>query len=54
MSQTSKALGAFGFVLCVENAYLGTRFDPIHVGLPSILIKEVSKSNACDPFLITK
>ncbi|XP_058753175.1 subtilisin-like protease SBT2.6 [Vicia villosa] len=44
VSETAKALGAVGFVLCVENASPGTRFDPVPVGLPGILITDVSIS----------
>ncbi|XVF47667.1 hypothetical protein PTKIN_Ptkin03bG0128500 [Pterospermum kingtungense] len=44
VSETAKALGAIGFVLVVENASPGTKFDPVPVGLPGILITDVSKS----------
>ncbi|WJX28229.1 hypothetical protein P8452_16976 [Trifolium repens] len=44
VSETAKALGAVGFVLCVENVSPGTKFDPVPVGLPGILITDVSKS----------
>ncbi|GAU25335.1 hypothetical protein TSUD_375980 [Trifolium subterraneum] len=46
VSETAKALGAVGFVLCVENVSPGTKFDPVPVGLPGILITDVSKSKA--------
>ncbi|KAK7388136.1 hypothetical protein VNO78_22942 [Psophocarpus tetragonolobus] len=44
VSETAKALGAVGFVLCVENVSPGTKFDPVPVGLPGILITDVSYS----------
>ncbi|KAI5659441.1 hypothetical protein M9H77_28234 [Catharanthus roseus] len=44
VSQTAKSLGAIGFVLAVENASPGTKFDPVPVGIPGILITDVSKS----------
>ncbi|KAL5149471.1 Subtilisin-like protease SBT2.6 [Glycine soja] len=44
VSETAKALGAVGFVLCVENNSPGTKFDPVPVGLPGILITDVSNS----------
>ncbi|KAK6126599.1 hypothetical protein DH2020_039645 [Rehmannia glutinosa] len=44
VSQTAKSLGAAGFVLAVENASPGTKFDPVPVGIPGILITDVSKS----------
>ncbi|XP_061364576.1 subtilisin-like protease SBT2.5 isoform X2 [Gastrolobium bilobum] len=44
VSETAKALGAVGFVLCVENVSPGTQFDPVPVGLPRILITDVSNS----------
>ncbi|WJX24084.1 hypothetical protein P8452_13234 [Trifolium repens] len=44
VSETAKTLGAVGFVLCVENVSPGTKFDPVPVGLPGILITDVSKS----------
>ncbi|XP_027359980.1 subtilisin-like protease SBT2.6 [Abrus precatorius] len=44
VSETAKALGAVGFVLCVENVSPGTKFDPVPVGLPGILITDISKS----------
>ncbi|XP_052199696.1 subtilisin-like protease SBT2.5 [Diospyros lotus] len=44
VSQTAKSLGAIGFVLAVENVSPGTKFDPVPVGIPGILITDVSKS----------
>jgi len=44
VSETAKALGAVGFVLCVENVSPGSKFDPVPVGLPGILITDVSYS----------
>ncbi|KAJ0524930.1 putative cucumisin [Helianthus annuus] len=45
VANTAKALGAVGFVLAVENASPGTKFDPVPVGMPGILITDVSKSS---------
>ncbi|XP_059634607.1 subtilisin-like protease SBT2.5 [Cornus florida] len=44
VSETAKSLGAIGFVLAVENVSPGTKFDPVPVGIPGILITDVSKS----------
>lgn len=44
VSQTARALGAAGFVLAVENISPGSKFDPVPVGIPGILITDVSKS----------
>ncbi|KAK4760169.1 hypothetical protein SAY87_023300 [Trapa incisa] len=44
VSQTAKSLGAAGFVLAVENVSPGTKFDPVPVGIPGILIFDVTKS----------
>ncbi|XP_028774151.1 subtilisin-like protease SBT2.5 [Neltuma alba] len=44
VSETAKALGAVGFVLCVENVSPGTKFDPVPVGIPGILITDVSNT----------
>ncbi|KAJ8751057.1 hypothetical protein K2173_016238 [Erythroxylum novogranatense] len=44
VSETAKSLGAVGFVLAVENVSPGTKFDPVPVGLPGIVITDVSKS----------
>ncbi|KAI4344453.1 hypothetical protein L6164_011679 [Bauhinia variegata] len=44
VAETAKALGAVGFVLCVENVSPGTKFDPVPVSIPGILITDVSKS----------
>lgn len=44
VSETAKSLGAVGFVLAVENVSPGTKFDPVPVGIPGILITDVTKS----------
>ncbi|XP_030544942.1 subtilisin-like protease SBT2.5 isoform X1 [Rhodamnia argentea] len=44
VSETAKSLGAIGFVLAVENVSPGTKFDPVPVGVPGVLITDVSKS----------
>ncbi|KAL7092428.1 hypothetical protein ACP275_12G163900 [Erythranthe tilingii] len=44
VSETAKALGAVGFVLAVETASPGTKFDPVPVGIPGILITDCIKS----------
>ncbi|GJX24263.1 subtilisin-like protease SBT2.5 isoform X1 [Tanacetum coccineum] len=44
VAQTAKSLGAIGFVLAVENASPGTKFDPVPVGMPGILITDVKNS----------
>jgi hypothetical protein len=44
VSETVRSLGAIGFVLAVENISPGTKFDPVPVGVPGILITDVSKS----------
>ncbi|KAL4590065.1 hypothetical protein LXL04_002984 [Taraxacum kok-saghyz] len=44
VAQTAKALGAIGFVLAVENVSPGTKFDPMAIGMPGILITDVDKS----------
>ncbi|XP_076956379.1 subtilisin-like protease SBT2.6 [Bidens hawaiensis] len=44
VAETAKSLGAVGFVLAVENASPGTKFDPVPVGMPGILITDVSNS----------
>lgn len=43
-SETAKSLGAAGFVVAVENSFPGTKFDPVPVAIPGILISDVSKS----------
>ncbi|MED6122521.1 hypothetical protein PIB30_040518 [Stylosanthes scabra] len=48
VSETAKALGAVGFVLCVENASPETRFDPVPVGVPGIVIVDVRNSKVRD------
>ncbi|XP_031501310.1 subtilisin-like protease SBT2.5 [Nymphaea colorata] len=44
VSQTAKSLGAVGFVLAVESFSPEAKFDPIPVGIPGIVITDVSKS----------
>ncbi|KAL5974159.1 hypothetical protein ACLOJK_030822 [Asimina triloba] len=44
VAETAKSLGAAGFVLAVENASPGTKFEPVPVGIAGILITDVSKS----------
>lgn len=44
VAETAKSIGAIGFVLAVENASPGTKFDPVPVGIPGILITDVSNS----------
>ena len=44
VSQTAKSLGAAGFIVAVENSYPGTKFDPVPVSIPGILITDVSKT----------
>ncbi|KAI8571441.1 hypothetical protein RHMOL_Rhmol01G0120700 [Rhododendron molle] len=44
VSETAKSLGAIGFVLAVENVSPGAKFDPVPVGVPGIVITDVSKS----------
>ncbi|XP_023757650.1 subtilisin-like protease SBT2.6 isoform X1 [Lactuca sativa] len=44
VAQTAKTLGAIGFVLAVENVSPGTKFDPMAIGIPGILIIDVDKS----------
>ncbi|KAK2660707.1 hypothetical protein Ddye_007240 [Dipteronia dyeriana] len=41
--ETAKSLGAGGFVLAVESVSPGTKFDPVPVGIPGILITDVIK-----------
>jgi len=48
VSETAKALGAVGFVLCVENVSPGAKFDPVPVGIPGILITDTSKSKVLE------
>ncbi|KAI4992711.1 hypothetical protein ZWY2020_007024 [Hordeum vulgare] len=38
------SLGATGFVVAVEDSYPGTKFDPVPVNIPGILITDVSKT----------
>ncbi|KAJ4963663.1 hypothetical protein NE237_023602 [Protea cynaroides] len=44
VSETAKSLGAAGFVLAVESVSPGTKFDPVPVGIPGILVTDVSQS----------
>lgn len=44
VAETAKSLGAAGFVLAVENVSPGTKFDPVPVSIPGILITDVNKS----------
>ncbi|KAI4379669.1 hypothetical protein MLD38_005937 [Melastoma candidum] len=44
VSQTAKALGAAGFVLAVETVSPGSKFDPVPVETPGILITDITKS----------
>ncbi|KAL8189490.1 hypothetical protein R6Q57_029056 [Mikania cordata] len=44
VAKTAKKLGAVGFVLAVEDVSPGTKFDPVPMGIPGILITDVSKS----------
>jgi hypothetical protein len=49
VSQTAKTLGAAGFVVAVENSYPGTKFDPVPVNIPGILITDISKTKVVYP-----
>lgn len=51
VAETAKSLGAIGFVLAVENVSPGTKFDPVPVSIPGILITDVSKSMVNSKFL---
>nr|XP_043623669.1 subtilisin-like protease SBT2.6 isoform X2 [Erigeron canadensis]XP_043623670.1 subtilisin-like protease SBT2.6 isoform X2 [Erigeron canadensis] len=44
VAETARSLGAIGFVLAVENVAPGTKFDPMPIGMPGIVITDVSKS----------
>ncbi|KAE8802661.1 Subtilisin-like protease SBT2.5 [Hordeum vulgare] len=44
VSQIARSLGATGFVVAVEDSYPGTKFDPVPVNIPGILITDVSKT----------
>lgn len=44
VSETAKSLGAVGFVLAVENSSPGTKYDPVPVGIPGIVITDVTNS----------
>ena len=52
VSETAKALGAVGFVLCVESVQPGTKFDPVPVGIPGILITDVKNSMVIDSSIL--
>jgi hypothetical protein len=49
VSQTARSLGAAGFVVAVESSYPGTKFDPVPVNIPGILITDVSKTKVVYP-----
>lgn len=42
--ETAKSLGAAGFVVAVESSYRGTKYDPVPVALPGILITDISQT----------
>ncbi|KAG9134709.1 hypothetical protein Leryth_001030 [Lithospermum erythrorhizon] len=42
--ETARSLGAAGFVLVVENVSPGTKFDPVPISIPGILLTDVKKS----------
>lgn len=44
VAETARSLGASGFVLAVENAPSGTKFDPVPVRVPGVLITDVKDS----------
>ncbi|XP_042452264.1 subtilisin-like protease SBT2.5 [Zingiber officinale] len=44
VSETAKSLGAAGFIVAAENSYPGTKFDPVPVDTPGILISDVRKT----------
>lgn len=44
VAETAKSLGAVGFVLAVEDASPGTKFDPVPACLPGIVITDAAKS----------
>ncbi|KAJ8767512.1 hypothetical protein K2173_017556 [Erythroxylum novogranatense] len=44
VSETARSLGAVGFVLAVESVSPGTKFNPVPVGIPGIVITDVTKS----------
>lgn len=44
LSETAKSLGAVGFILAVENPSPGAKFDPVPVGIPGIVIKDVDQT----------
>ncbi|KAE8775887.1 Subtilisin-like protease [Hordeum vulgare] len=44
VSQTARSLGATRFVVVVEDSYPRTKFDPVPVNIPGILITDVSKT----------
>lgn len=44
VSETAKSLGAAGFILAVENVSPGTKFEPVPVSIPGILITQAERS----------
>ncbi|KAK9055277.1 hypothetical protein SSX86_026359 [Deinandra increscens subsp. villosa] len=44
VAETAKSLGAVGFVLAVENASPGAKYDPVPSVIPGILVTDVSNS----------
>ncbi|GFP89209.1 subtilisin-like protease [Phtheirospermum japonicum] len=44
VAETAKSLGAAGFVLAVENASPGTKFDPVPTDISGILVTDPAKS----------
>lgn len=51
VAETARALGAVGFILAVENVSPGTKFDPVPVSIPGIVITQVDKSKVNFTFL---
>lgn len=50
VSETAKSLGAAGFIVAAENSYPGTKFDPVPVDTPGILISDVRKTQVLNFF----
>lgn len=50
VSETAKSLGAAGFIVATENSYPGTKFDPVPVDTPGILITDVRKTQVLNFF----
>ncbi|KAG0475625.1 hypothetical protein HPP92_015311 [Vanilla planifolia] len=46
VSETAQSLGAAGFVVAVENSYPGTKYDPVPVAIPGILITDVGMTKS--------